>query len=224
MNQLRYVLLAVTLIALVGVSALALDVPNTFVSGDVISAADMNANFAAVEAAVTALETQVAEAQAAQPLVAHGRAATSNVAVTSTVEAEDIVTVTLDAPAAGVVLVQVTAQVGLFGTDDGNYLAFGIDTEEGGALDGNGDHDFIAGFDDAPGTGTIWLPVAIQRAYEVTSGAQTYRLEAIDLSAAGSGSKYFGNPTITATWYPADRAVVQVPIMTLSTPGGGNLR
>lgn len=214
MNQVRYVLLAVTLVALVGVSALALDVPNTFASGEVISAAEMNANFAAVEAAVTSLQTS-------QPVVAHGRSALSNNAVTAMAEAEDVVTVTLEAPAAGVVLVQATAQVGLYGTALSNYVGFRIDDAPGGQLDGEGPHDFLAGFFAPPSEDLVWLPVAIQRAFEVAAGPQTYRLEAVDRT--GSGTKYFWNPTITATWYPADRADVQVPIMVLDGVGGGNL-
>lgn len=215
MSHVRYVLLVITVVALVGVSALALDVPHSFAGGDVISAAEMNANFAAIEAAVSALE-------ASQPVVAHGRSTTSNVPVTSTTDAEDIVTVALDAPAAGVVLVQVTAQVGLYGTDGANYLAFQIDTDEGGFLDGNGEHDFIAGFFDAPGSDTVWLPVAIQRAFEVAAGPQTYRLEAIDLT--GAGQKYFWNPTITATWYAVDQAEVQTSMASFGSSGATNRR
>ena len=49
MAQLRYVLLAVTLVVLVGVSAVAVNVPNAFVAGETISASEMNANFAAFQ-------------------------------------------------------------------------------------------------------------------------------------------------------------------------------
>lgn len=215
MNQVRYVLLMITLVALVGVSALALDVPNSFVSGEVISAADMNANFAAVEAAF-------AELEAAQPIVAHGTASASLIPITSTTDAEDVVTVTLDAPAEGVVLVQAMAQLGLYGTDDGNSVAVQIDTVEGGALTGNGPNEFIVGYFDAPGIERIWVPTAMQRAFEVTAGPQTYRLEAVDRT--GLGSKYFWNATITATWYPAERAAIQVPVAALGAPGASNLR
>ena len=213
MNQIRYVLLTITLVALVGVSALALNVPNSFVSGDVISAAEMNANFAAVEAAVTALEN-------AQPIVAHGRAAGSLNFVTATTEAEDIVTVSLTAPAAGVVVVQATAQAGLSGTTNPNFMAFQIDTTEGGVLNGNGEHDFLVGFEDPANTGTAYLPVAIQRAFEVGAGTSTFRLEATNQSS--DGSQYLWNPTITATWYPAAVADIQVPVLTLDAPGGRN--
>lgn len=213
MSRIRYVLLVITVVALVGVSALALDVPHSFAGGDVISAAEMNANFAAVEAAVSALE-------ASRPVVAHGRSTASNVPVTSTTDAEDVVTVTLDAPGAGVVLVQATGQVAVHGTTDPNFLAFQIDTEEGGTLTGNGDHDFIAGFVVPPGGDTVWMPVAIQRAFEVAAGPQTYRLEAIDLS--GFGQKYFWNPTITATWYAADQAEVQLTMASFRSSGATN--
>jgi hypothetical protein len=60
MRHLRSLVLFATLVALVGVTALALDVPHEFVPNELISATQMNANFEAVEAAVTTLEAQVA--------------------------------------------------------------------------------------------------------------------------------------------------------------------
>jgi len=60
MRHLRSLLLFATLVALIGVTALALDVPHAFVPNELISAAQMNANFEAVEVAVTTLEAQVA--------------------------------------------------------------------------------------------------------------------------------------------------------------------
>jgi hypothetical protein len=47
-------------LGLLGVYALAVSVPNIFASGDVISAAKMNANFAALKTATDALEAKVA--------------------------------------------------------------------------------------------------------------------------------------------------------------------
>lgn len=48
-----------------GVYALAVNLPNTFASGDVISAAKMNANFTAFKTAVDALETKSASLKTA---------------------------------------------------------------------------------------------------------------------------------------------------------------
>lgn len=59
-KDVKYVLLVVTVLALlVWASA---DVPHTFVAGDVISAAEMNANFEVVAAAISALEAAVGTA------------------------------------------------------------------------------------------------------------------------------------------------------------------
>ncbi len=57
--SLRYVLLTVTVFALL-VWATALNIPHSFAPGEVISSAQVNENFTAVEAAVTALEAQLA--------------------------------------------------------------------------------------------------------------------------------------------------------------------
>ncbi len=210
MNQVRYVLLMITLVALVGVSALALDVPNTFVSGDVISAAEMNANFTAVEAAVTALE-------AAQPRVAHEKV-DGQVDVDSATMV-DVAVVSIDAPAAGVVLVQFTAQAGFGGTPNTNGMALQIDTTAGGGRI-NTEYYYVA--QTPANTSPYWLPVATQRAFEVGAGTHEFRAEA---QAHGTldGTRWMYNPSITATWYPADSVALSSAISTSST-GGDNLR
>jgi len=58
-NILRFVILPLFAAAF-GTAALAASVPHTFVPGTTASAAEVNANFAALVAAVTALETKVA--------------------------------------------------------------------------------------------------------------------------------------------------------------------
>ena len=217
MNQVRYVLLMITLVALVGVSALALDVPNPFVSGDVISAAEMNANFAAVEAAVTALEAQVAEAQAAQPVVAHTKV-DGEITVNSATMV-DVAVVSIDAPAAGVVLVQFTAQARFAGTLSTNGMAFQIDTTAGGTtID---DEYYFVALTPA-NTSNHWLPVATQRAFEVVAGTHEFRAEA-EAYGTLDGNRWMWNPSITATWYPADSVALSSAITT-SSFGGDNLR
>lgn len=210
MNQVRYVLLTITLVALVGVSALALNVPNSFVSGDVISAAEMNANFAAVEAAVTALEN-------AQPVVAHTKI-DGNVAVDSATMV-DIAVVSIDAPATGVVLVQFTAQARFSGTTNQNGMAFQIDTTAGGDTDQ--DEYYFVGLTPA-NISSHWLPVATQRAFEVGAGTHEFRAEALAPFPL-DGGRGMWNPSITATWYPAD-SVTLSSAMTASSFGGDNLR
>lgn len=211
MNQLRYVLLVVTVVALVGVSALALTVPNTFVSGEVISAAEMNANFSAVEAAVAAL-------QASQPRVAHTKVVGS-VSVDDTTMV-DIVVVTIDAPAAGVVIVEYTAQAAFGGKTGINGMAFQIDTDAGGAV--IGEEYFFVAYDTPPSSSYVYLPVAIQRAFEVGAGAHTFRAEASRYGDS-TGDRYMWNPRITATWYPAGSVDLSATIGT-SSAGGGNQR
>lgn len=207
MNQIRYVLLTITLVALVGVSALALNVPNSFVSGDVISAAEMNANFAAVEAAVTALEN-------AQPVVAHTKV--DGIVDVESSEMTDVVVVSVDAPAAGVVLVQFVAQAAFDGLATQNGMAFQIDTTAGGTTDL--DQYFLVAQTTPPNTGRQWYPVAAQRAYAVAAGTHTYRTEA-EIRGDASGTRYFWNPSMTATWYPEGSVTLAAA---LSTSGGAD--
>ena len=210
MNQVRYVLLMITLVALVGVSALALDVPHTFVSGDVISAAEMNANFAAVEAAVAAL-------QGAQPVVAHVKV-DGLIDVDSTTMI-DIAVVTIDAPAPGVVIVQFTGQAGYGFTTSLNGMNFQIDTEQGGSI--LMDEYYSVAEELPPNTGNRWQAVAMQRAFEVAAGSHTFRGEAAAVNT--DGIRWVWNPSITATWYPADSVTLSSAIAT-SSFGGDNLR
>ncbi len=206
MAQLRYVLLAVTLVVLVGVSAVAVNVPHAFVAGETISASEMNANFATLEAAVTALEASAAALHSAQPVVAHARAPEVSFAVDSSDVAEDVVVVALDAPAAGVVVVTATAQARLDGTALSNRIVFAIDDVAGGALTGNEAGQFIVGSASYVDAAGAWFPVAIQRAFEVEGGAHEFRLEARALGS--DGNKTLWSASITATWFPEGSASI----------------
>jgi hypothetical protein len=57
-KSLKYFFLGAAIVA-VGVWGLAVTIPNSFSAGDVISAAKINANFAAIKAAVDALESAI---------------------------------------------------------------------------------------------------------------------------------------------------------------------
>ncbi|WP_287417464.1 hypothetical protein [Oceanithermus sp.] len=61
----KHVLLGIFLSAL-GLWGLAVTIPNSFSSGDVVSAAKMNENFQALKAAVDTLEAKLSEVQAGQ--------------------------------------------------------------------------------------------------------------------------------------------------------------
>lgn len=240
MNQLRYVLLVITVVALVGVSAFALDVPNTFASGEVISAAEMNANFAAIEVAVTALEVEVAElgaldvdalltamtsleAQlaalaASQPVVAHAKHDFNASFTGMTTDAMDLVVVDITVPAAGVVVVEAAAQTGYHSTTSANQAALRIDTVPGGTIPTVGTESFVFGADAPPNLGYVYGFAALRRTFTVEAGSHTFRLKGFDVS--GNGNKYVYNPSITATWYPAAQVAVAGAATTVSMSGG----
>jgi hypothetical protein len=216
-SHLRYVLLVVTVVGMVGVTALALDVPHTFVSGTTISADDMNANFTAVETTVSSLEAQVAGLVAAQPRVAHAKV--DGMVNVTTTDMADVVVVSIDAPAAGVVLVQFVAQAAFDSLTTYNGMAFQIDTVQGGSEDLN--HYFIVGQTTPANADRQWYPVATQRAFEVEAGVQTFRTEA-EIRGVGGGTRYFWNPSMTATWYPAGSASLSAALSTSGDLAGGN--
>ncbi len=64
-RSMKHVLLGIFLSAL-GLWGLAVTIPNSFSSGDVVSAAKMNENFQALKAAVDTLEAKLSEVQAGQ--------------------------------------------------------------------------------------------------------------------------------------------------------------
>jgi hypothetical protein len=217
-SHLRYVLLVVTVVGMVGVTALALDVPHTFVSGTTISADDMNANFTAVETTVSSLEAQVAGLVAAQPRVAHAKV--DGMVNVTTTDMADVVVVSIDAPAAGVVLVQFVAQAAFEGLTTNNGMAFQIDTVQGGEEELN--HYSLIAQSMPANTSRQWYPVATQRAYEVVAGAQTYRTEAEIRGVAAGASRYFWNPSMTATWYPAGSVTLAAALATSGAVGDAN--
>jgi hypothetical protein len=216
-NRLRYVLLVITTLALVGVSAMALNVPNTFVSGEVIGAAAMNANFTAVETAVSSLEAQLAGLVVAQPRVAHVKV--DSIVPVDTVEMADVVVVEIDAPAAGVVIVQFVAQGAFDGVTTTNGIAFQIDTVQGGLEDV--EHYFYLRQTTPANAARQWYPVATQRAYEVGAGTHTFRTEA-QIVGDPTATRYFWNPSMTATWYPAGSASLSAALSTSGGPGYAN--
>ena len=201
MNQLRYVLFVVTLMVLVGVSTFALDVPNAFVPGEIVSAAEMNANFAAVAAAVTALEAEVVALRAERPVVAHA-SVTGLVFVTGqTGVAKDVVSVQVTVPAAGYVVAETAGYLAYWGTTQSNVTTLALGTEAGGYLDIIASTVIAVGDEKPDDTLGVYAPVSQQRVFPVQAGTHTVRWKAMDFS--GTGNKYVANPSVTATWYPA---------------------
>jgi hypothetical protein len=207
-NQLRYVLLVVTLMVLVGVSALALDVPHAFVAGELVSAAEMNANFAAVAAAVTALEAEVATLRTQRPVVAHASVAGLVFVTGQTGVAMDLVSVQITVPATGYVVVEAAGQIAYWGSTQSNVTTMALGTAAGGYLDIISSTVIAVG-DEKPGdTLAVYAPVSLRRVFPVQAGTHTFRWKAMDFSQAGN--KYVAQPSVTATWYPAATVSIAV--------------
>lgn len=120
--------------------------------------------------------------------------------------AADLVTVDLEAPGPGVVVVEAAGQVTYWGTASYNVVTMAIATEPGGYLDLIAPNVVAVGTE-APSTGPgTYAPVALRRVFEVVAGTHTFRWKAMDFS--GVGNKYAFNPSLTATWYPASQASI----------------
>jgi len=200
-NQFRYVLFVVTLIVLVGASALALDVPNAFVAGEIVSAAEMNANVAAVAAAVTALEAEVATLRAERPVVAHASVTGFVFVSGQTGVAKDLASVQITAPATGYVVVETAGYVAYWGTTESNVTTMALGTDAGGYLDIVASTVIAVGDEMPDDALAVYAPVSLRRVFPVQAGTHTFRWQAMDFS--GTGNKYVAQPSVTATWYPA---------------------
>jgi hypothetical protein len=161
---------------------------------------------------VSALEAQVAGLVAAQPRVAHAKV--DGLASVTTDEMADVVVVSSDVPAAGVVIVQLVGEAAFDGLVTANGIAFQIDTVQGGAQDPD-QYDYLRQ-DSPPNAERQWYRAATQLAFDVSAGTHTFRTEAQIVGAVGA-TRYFWNPSMTATWYPAASVSLSAA---LSTSGG----
>lgn len=201
MNQLRYVLFVVTLMVLVGVSVRALDVPNVFVPGEIVSAAEMNANFAAVAAVATALEAEVATLRTERPVLAHASVSGLVYVTGQTGVAMDLVSVQVTAPATGYVVVETAGYIAYWGTTQSNVTTMALGTAAGGYLDIISSTVIAVGDERPDDTLAVYAPVSLRRVFFVQAGTHTFRWKAMDFS--GAGNKYVAQPSVTATWFPA---------------------
>jgi hypothetical protein len=186
MSHVRYVLLVVTTLVLIGVTAFAVDLPHSFTAGTTIRASDVNANFAALAAAL--------------PLVAHAHL-DGQVNIDTTAEALDILTVTLSVPVGGTVIVAATGQGGMSASTAPNHFTYSIDTVPGGVLNIGSPNAQVFGFLSPPNSAVYFGAVAIQRAIVVAPGTHTFRLKAF--ATGTNGFRWVYNPRIVATFYPA---------------------
>ena len=125
----------------------------------------------------------------------------------------DVDTTTITIPAPGYIVVEASAQAGFSGATT-NYMSFQIDETAGGGI--NTAHYYYVGFSSAAPGGTTYLPVSTRRTYYKTAGIYTFRLEAVDEN--GTGTKYFWNPSITATYYPTSYGPVTTAVSAEELP------
>jgi hypothetical protein len=116
----------------------------------------------------------------------------------------DIVTVTINIPAAGYIVVEATAMAWLFGSAPGNAMYCQIDEDQGGQPKEN--YYYFVGLVD-PSPDIMYLPVTMRRTYfKESAGSYEFRFEAKD--ATTDGGKRFSNPVITAMYFPTSYGTV----------------
>jgi len=133
-----------------------------------------------------------------EPGIAQGILKSGSVTVTDSTSMFDIVTVTINIPAAGYIVVEATAMAWLFGAAAENAMVCQIDETEGGQQDEN--YYYLVGLGD-PSPDIMYLPVTMRRTYfKDVAGSYQFRFEAKD--ATTGGGKRFSNPVITAIYFP----------------------
>jgi hypothetical protein len=201
-KNLKYFALGAAIVA-VGLGAMAVTIPNTFSSGQVISAAQVNANFTALKTAVDALEApgSVNTAKLADNAVTAAKIAdepgqaqsftSSTTTLDGTVQV--IRSITINAPAAGFVLVMASAEVTLAHTNGTtSNLNFGVSSSTAFTTDQDKDITVPSG----AATGTYVQVAAAQKIFPVAAGANTFNL----LAQETSGNISVGDITLSAVF------------------------
>jgi uncharacterized protein len=199
--QLRTVLLAITALGLL-VWGAAVTIPNSFSDGDVISAAQMNANFAAVKAAVDTNESAVATLQTAQPGVAQVLGTTSVTTVGTTLSSALSLDVT--APAAGYALVTAAGEANLVHTSGTttyiDELGIGPSATSLPTID-----QVDIQLPSAAASGSYYQAFSVTRVFAVSAGTTTFYLDAVK---GVGGTIYLNNMRMTAIYLPTAAGTV----------------
>jgi hypothetical protein len=189
-----------------GLVALAVTIPNTFSSGTVISSSQVNANFAALKAAVDALE--------GKPQIGFSRAASGTVNLPNSGPMVDIVMTTITTPAQGFIQVLATGQgnLGTSGTSSVSSCAnvYQIDEVQGGSPDGNFAQSTRITIS---GVNFVNIPFSITRFYSKPAGVYNFRLKASKDSSSDPICSYgFINTSITAIFIPTSYGTVAMSV------------
>ncbi len=120
-----------------------------------------------------------------------------------------IISVTIDIPAPGYVVVEAIGNAVFHNTTGPNSMFYTIDK---GWTSGTGNRSLYVGFQtDTPSLNMIYFPISSKRTYyETTAGSHTYRLAAHDISMVGT--KFIYRPVITATYFPTSYGTVSTMV------------
>lgn len=199
--QFRTVLLAITALGLL-VWGAAVTIPNSFSDGDVISASEMNANFAAVKAAVDANESAVASLQTAQPGAAQVLGSTGSTSVDTTMGS--VLSLDVTAPATGYAVVTAAGEVALAHTSGTttyiNQIGIGPTATSLPTID-----QVDIQMPSAAASGTYYQSFSVTRVFPVSAGTTTFYLDAV--KGAG-GTIYLNNMRMTAIYLPTAAGTV----------------
>lgn len=225
-----------------GLYALAVTIPNTFSNGTTISSNAVNANFAALGNAVTALETKVAALEANgsitnnriadgavtgqkiapntitasnvldEPGIAANRVLQSSI-ITATSGMADVLSVSITIPAAGQIIVDFTSQAGVAGSAGSQcVIFFQVDETPGAPLDPN--NNYAAGSDNLPNTGRLYIPAIARRIFtKSNAGTYTFRVGARKSAGAGCVDLDLYNARLTAMYVPTTYGTVSTSLV-----------
>lgn len=199
MRRSSFAFLFVALLGVLGLSASAVDVPHSFAPGDVISADEVNQNFAAVAQAVTALETVL-------PGLAATAVGSSDYTRLDTINVpETAASVTIDAPAPGYVRVSAHLTVCTSHENGVGTRVYATLTDVEGPWDSFDPYAEELQFAAAlPTNGSLLycVPMALARPFEVAAaGTLTFYLRGI-VNARGVGITNLIPSSIDAVYLP----------------------
>lgn len=211
-SRIAFVAIVVALLAF-GVWGVALTLPNTFVAGEVISAAEVNANFEAIADGKQDRVTGTCEDGGIASVAANGSVACASVPGVAmalnyataalprgtTAVLEDV---ELVVPGPGHVVVQATfyARIDHVASSGNTFAYFNVNTVEYMDNVGTG-VSWLAGVPNAAASGVYYQPVTIHRMFEVTAaGPVAYYL--VGQGSGAGGIVEVDTMHVTATYYP----------------------
>ena len=166
--------------------------PNTFVIGTIADADQVNANFNAVKTAVDDNDARVTVLESGGALIAGANG--TNFTTSSNGLVEQSAVISVNAPAAGFVMLVFDGTAELYDNDFGDLIRVGIG--QGNIFSGVTQDLFI------PSNNLHWLGFSVTRVLPCVAGANTFQGLVRDAGAGDQSGVFVSDPHLTAVFIP----------------------